>query len=278
MTAVGKKAAGAEGGYNKMELKMLSQDKEKCTFLLKGVDASYVNALRRTIIEEVPVMAIDEIEFRKNSSILYDEVIAHRMGLLPLKTDLKSYMLPEECKCEGKGCNRCQLKLTLKSSKQGMVYASELKSKDPAVKPIYPDTPIVKLLKGQDLELEATAVLGKGKAHSKWAPGHVFYKNTAEIDISSKCDGCDKCVEACPKTVLELKDNKASVIKDNLMDCHLCLACQDICPQGAIRVNSGSDFIVTIESWGQLSLKEIISTASDILNQNLDELSKSLKA
>ncbi len=59
--------------------------------------------------EEVPTMAIEDVEFRKNNSILYDEIIAHRLGLVPLKTDLKSYNLPEKCKCKGEGCARFQL-------------------------------------------------------------------------------------------------------------------------------------------------------------------------
>jgi len=107
-------------------------------------------------------MAIEDVEVRKNSSSLYDEMIAHRLGLIPLTTDLKSYNLPSECKCEGKGCARCQLVLTLSAKGPGIVYSSSLKSKDPKVKPVFDNFPIVKLLKGQEIELEATATLGTG--------------------------------------------------------------------------------------------------------------------
>src|SRR3989338_8883415 len=162
-----------------MELRVLSNNKDegKLSFIIKDTTPAFANTLRRIMIEEVPVMAIEEVEFRKNNSILYDEMIAHRLGLLPLSTDLKSYNLPSECKCEGKGCARCQLKLTLKSKGPCMVYASDIHTRDAAVKPVYPKTPIVKLLKNQGLELEATACLGQGKEHVKWAPCHVYYKN-----------------------------------------------------------------------------------------------------
>ncbi|GIU68917.1 MAG: hypothetical protein KatS3mg002_0153 [Candidatus Woesearchaeota archaeon] len=161
-----------------MEIKLLEnqEKKNRIIFSLSGVDTAYANTLRRLMGFEVPVMAIEDVEFRKNNSILYDEVLAHRLGLIPLTTDLKSYDLPEECKCKGAGCASCQVKLTLKATGPGMVYSSELKSKDPAIKPVFSKIPIVKLLEGQEVELEATAILGQGKVHSKWCPGLVYYK------------------------------------------------------------------------------------------------------
>ena len=80
-----------------MEVRVLENEKDdgKVSFIIKDTNAAFANALRRIIIEEVPTMAIEEVEFRKNNSILYDEIIAHRMGLITLKTDLKSYNLPE---------------------------------------------------------------------------------------------------------------------------------------------------------------------------------------
>ncbi|MEM4638199.1 MAG: DNA-directed RNA polymerase subunit D [Candidatus Woesearchaeota archaeon] len=161
-----------------MELKIIEyQEKNnRLIFSLKGADTAYANTLRRIMGFEVPVMAIEDVEFRKNSSILYDEILAHRLGLIPLTTDLKSYDLPSECKCKGSGCASCQVKITLKATGPGMVYSSELKSKDPAIKPINNKIPIVKLLEGQEVELEATAILGQGKVHSKWCPGLIYYK------------------------------------------------------------------------------------------------------
>lgn len=161
-----------------MELKLLEnqEKKNRIIFSLTGVDIAYANTLRRLMGFEVPVMAIEDVEFRKNSSILYDEVLAHRLGLIPLTTDLKSYDMPNDCKCKGAGCASCQVKLLLKAAGPGTVYTSDLKSKDPAIKPVFNKIPIVKLLEGQELEFEATAILGQGKIHSKWCPGLIFYK------------------------------------------------------------------------------------------------------
>lgn len=262
-----------------MEIRLLEKDKEKgkLSFILKDSTITYANALRRAMVEEVPTMAIEDVEIRKNSSILYDEVVAHRLGLVPLTTNLKSYNLPEKCKCKGKGCARCQLKLTLKARGPCIVYASNIKTKDAAIKPVYPKMQIVKLLKNQIIELEATAILGHGKEHMKWSPGNIYYKQKPIIEVSNKCDGCGKCISACPVNVLELKDNKASIIKDNYIRCHLCEACQDNCPINAIKITPSNDFIFYVESWGQLDCKDIVVEAAKILQEELGEFADKIK-
>ena len=75
-----------------MEIRVLSNEKEegKLSFIAKDITPAFANTLRRIIADEVPTMAIEDVEFTKNNSILYDEMIAHRLGLIPLSTDLKS--------------------------------------------------------------------------------------------------------------------------------------------------------------------------------------------
>jgi DNA-directed RNA polymerase subunit D len=261
-----------------MEVRVLENNKDakKLSFIIKDSSAAFVNTLRRIMNEEVPTMAIEEVEFKKNNSILYDEMVAHRLGLLPLKTDLKSYNLPEKCKCEGKGCARCTLKLTLKASKgSGVIYASELKSKDPAIKPVYPKMPIVKLLKGQSLELEATAVLGKGKVHSKWSPCLAYYKHKPVIEIGN-VKNPEEVVEKTHGNVFEIKDGKLEVIKDNLFKYDLAGVAEDA-SRGEVKVKQDNDFIFYIESWGQLTCKEILNQTLAIFNESLDEFSEEIK-
>ena len=279
MMAAGRKAEEGEGEFNeaKMEVRVLENKKDegRISFIIKDTSAAFVNTLRRIIIEEVPTMAIEDVEFRKNNSILYDEMVAHRLGLVPLKTDLKSYNLPEKCKCEGKGCARCQLKLTLKAAAAGTVYASELKSKDPAVKPVYPKMPIVKLLKGQSLELEATAVLGKGKDHSKWSPALAYYKYKPVIEIGN-VKNPEEVVEATHGNVFEIKNGKLEVIKDNLFKYDLAGVVEEV-SKGEVKVTHDNDFIFYIESWGQLSCREILNQALDIFNETFDEFAEEIK-
>ena len=261
-----------------MEIRVLSNNKDegKFSFIIKDTTPAFVNTLRRIMTEEVPIMAIEDVEFRKNNSILYDEMIAHRLGLTPLTTDLKSYNMPEECKCKGEGCARCQLKLTLKASKgSGMIYASELKSKDSAVKPVYPKMPIVKLLKGQGLELEATAVLGKGKVHAKWSPCHVYYKHKPIIEIGN-VKNPEEVVEKTHGNIFEIKNGKLEVIKDNLFKYDLAGVVEEV-SNGEVKVKYDNDIIFYVESWGQLSCKDILIQALKIFDENFDEFNEQVK-
>lgn len=254
-----------------MEIKSIKKDKEKQVFILKGINAVTINTIRRLVTNQVPTLAIEEVNFLKNSSALYDEMIAHRLGLIPLKTDLKSYTLPEDCKCKGEGCALCQLNINLSVKGPAIVYASELKTKDPKVKPIHPKMPIVKLLKDQELELEAVAVLGYGKQHIKFTPGFVYYRGYP-ILTATKSASVKKCLAECPNITqkgskLEVKD----ILKWNEAD-------EGICEKNGINIESSKDeFIFSVESWGQLTPKEMILTALDILDKKLDEFEKELK-
>ncbi len=262
-----------------MEIRVLENNKDNGTlsFILKDSDHVFANTLRRLMMDEVPSMAVEEVEFQKNNSILYDEMIAHRLGLVPLKTDLKSYNMPNKCKCEGKGCNRCQLKLVLRATKgSGVVYASELKSKDPAVKPVFGEMPIVKLLKGQTLELEATAVLGTGKQHMKWSPCHVWYKYKPIIEITGDVKNPEAIIEVDHNNIFEIKDRKLTVNKDRVLECDLSLDFSEIDKNVKVTA-SETDFVFYIESFGQLSCKEIVSKGIDILDEQLDAFVEELK-
>ncbi len=265
----------------KMDIKLLNKDKKtgNVSFLIKDTTAAFANSLRRAIVSEVPTMAIEDVEFRRNNSVLYDEIVAHRLGLIPLKTDLKTYDLIEECKCEGAGCAKCSLKMTLKVTARSdqTVKASEIKSKDPKVVPVYPDMPIAKLLKGQGMEFEATAVLGRGKDHIKFSPGLAYYRYMPVIDIKKNPKDADAVARSCPVDVYEVKNGKLSVKQNNLFNCHLCGACAEV-ENGTINLNEDeSNIIFYVEPFGQLSAKQMITEAAKILDSKLDDFADAIK-
>jgi DNA-directed RNA polymerase subunit D len=266
-------------GLVKMKVKIIENKENKLLFLVEKFPTAYVNTLRRMIIEEVPTMAIEDVEFFANDSVLYDEMIAHRLGLIPLTTDLKTYNLPEECSCKGAGCAKCQVKLTLKVKGPKTVYASDLKTTDPKIKPVYPGMIIVKLLEGQELELEATAQIGKGKEHMKWAPGHAYYVNVADIKINNeKIKNPKSCAERCPKKIFKVQNNKLVVDEEKILYCILCRACEEECEANSIKVEEKEDeFVFLLESWGQLPAKKIIETATEELNKKFTEFVEKLQ-
>lgn len=255
-----------------MKFKQIESKPEEARFVIEGVTPSFLNALRRTINFEVPVMAIEDVFLTKNSSALYDEMLTHRLGLIPLKTDLKSYDLSENCTCKGKGCAKCQVKFTLKAKGPCTVYAEDLKSKDPSVVPAYPKMIIVKLLEGQELNLTANARLGKGIEHAKWCPGNAYYQKYPKIEIDAKLLTKPEIAErVCPTKVYELKGGKLAI--KNIEACTLCKACQDKTPEGAINVSGEENkFILTIENWGQLDVETLLNFAIALLRQKLKDV------
>lgn len=262
---------------------MLEKDDDRLRLLIQGADIPYMNALRRIVTSEVPCMAIDEIVMVENSSVLQDETIAHRLGLIPLRTDLDSYNLPEECPCKSEfGCNLCRVTLALDiEAKEGSrtISSSDLKSESQTVVPVSDKIPIAKLAKEQKIRLEAYARLGKGKNHAKWQPVSMCaYKYFPKIEISKKCNVCGKCVEMCPRKVLIKTDNKIEV--HNLMACTLCQDCAEACPENprAIEVSGEEDaFIFSLESTKALPPERIMTEAVKILDKQLKELEGQIK-
>ena len=135
-----------------------------------------VNALRRMIVDDVKTFAIEDVEIIKNESPLYDETLAHRLGLVPLKTSLKEYNSREECKCGSVGCALCEVTFTLKSNSSGYLYSGDLKSEDPQVVPVDEKIPLTKVFGKKEVELRAKAILGTGRDHAKWAPAHAYLR------------------------------------------------------------------------------------------------------
>jgi len=257
-----------------VKILVLSKGKNanELSFIIKGATNHYVNSLRRNILE-IPILAIDIVEFLKNDSALYDEVIAHRLGLVPLKTD-KSFTLPEECNCDGKGCIKCNAALKLSAKGPGTVFSKDLKSK--AVEIVYDDIPIVLLEKGQELELIATARVGKAIEHAKFSPGLAWFRAYPIIELN-KNKICDECIPNLPENILDFEDKK--ILLEELSKIKLCKNCSELLKKGKEITLSPSetDFIFTIESWGQIPAKEIFIEACKVLEENLELTSKELE-
>lgn len=157
-----------------LRVKVLEDSDERVAVQLEGIDRTYANAVRRFCISEVPTMAIDDVVILENSSVLYDEILAHRLGMIPLKTDLERYVLPEKCDCGNPlGCQKCRVLLVLDITavdKPRTVYSGDLVSEDREIAPTSANIPIVKIAQSQSVKLEAYARLGRGKEHAKWQP------------------------------------------------------------------------------------------------------------
>lgn len=258
-----------------MKIETLSYSNEKGVFVFSDVNAAYINTIRRLIVNSVPTMAVDKVRFIDNNSALYDEMFALRIGLVPLTTDLKTYEYKDSCKCENNGCAMCELKLSLEKEGPCTVYSGDLKSEDPKVKPAIEDIPLVKLLENQKINLEAVAILGNGKMHAKFVPGLLYYFGYPKIKVNNQ-KIVEKCFENIPAEYAELNGSKVK-IKD-YTKAESVMSMLDSCPDNAVDVEYSDDkFIVFVESWGQLSVKDILKKAVDVFNEQLDEFVKLVK-
>jgi DNA-directed RNA polymerase II subunit RPB3 len=169
------------------------KDNNTMNFILSNTDTSMANALRRVMISEVPTMAIDLVEIEQNSTVLFDEFVSHRLGLIPLNSlKVGEFRYTRECDCETT-CGRCAVDFVLdvacKDAQTLDVTSHDLRpiGLNNEVLPVHFDVSgiqqdggedrpessgilIVRMRKGQEIKLTARAKKGVGKEHSKWSP------------------------------------------------------------------------------------------------------------
>jgi DNA-directed RNA polymerase subunit D len=235
-----------------MELK--EKTAEKIVFT-SNANISLANAVRRSI-DEVPILAISEADIYKNDSALYDEIIVHRLGLIPIKNQKMK---------EGEVV---EYKLKAKGDGEGiMIEAKELGDDV-----VYPETPIVLLGEGQEIELVAKARAGIGIDHARFSPGLFTYKHLAKISISGEGEKHTELAEMYPE-VFEMFGEKIKV-----KDASACeLDQEDMETYPGISIDFDDNLVFSIESWGQIEAKEIFTEACKALKNNLSIVSKAIK-
>ena len=161
-----------------MSLQVIDQNEQKISVKLQGMPLQYANALRRICLNGVPIFAIDTVDILENSSILADEGIAHRLGLIPIKTEFSSIDSSIESD---------KVMLTLDSgdtTETRTIFSGDIQSQDNVIKPISEKIPIVTLAPNQRIKFEAHARLGRGTEHAKW--------NSANIATLTETDKDDE--------------------------------------------------------------------------------------
>ncbi|KAL3697383.1 hypothetical protein R1sor_011459 [Riccia sorocarpa] len=273
-------------------------------FELRDTDTSIANALRRIMIAEVPTLAIDLVEIESNSSVLNDEFIAHRLGLIPLRSERAMEMrLSRDCDaCDGDAsCDYCSIEFTLNvkcTSDQTLdVTSHDLVSSDPSVVPVDNsfaqdisgfDAPeargilIVKLRRGQELKLRAIARKGIGKDHAKWSPAAtVAFQFEPEIHINEalmetlSLEEKKEWVDSCPTKVFEVDPQTQQVMvvdaEAYTYDEEILKKAEAMGKPGLVEIISREDsFIFTVESTGAVQSAQMFVNAIDILKSKLD--------
>ena len=264
-----------------MNTKIVSLNEDTIRFLVDGVNAAFANSLRRTMVAEVPIMTVEDIFYFDNSSIVPDEVLAHRIGFVPLTTDLDNYVLPEECDCEAElGCPKCRAGLTMDIEAKDdtvTVYSGDIVPEDPSIAPVSKRIPLAKLAPGQAIKFEAYAQLGQGKVHAKWSPVSMcVYQNVALVDVEDEA-ATKECLDACGDDVAVIEGSVLKVI--DIQGFERCRRCRELVRHEEImRGLKKDEFLFTVESTGGLPPERIVKEAVKMLKQKLSTLRGKIEA
>jgi DNA-directed RNA polymerase subunit D len=234
-------------------MKLIEKTKDQLVFAAE-MDESIANAIRR-YIGQIPIIAVDELEISRNDSPLYDETIAHRVGLIPLKMD--------------KSAEKGKLKLSVK--KEGTVYSGEIKG-HPEI--VYKTIPITTLDKGQELEFTATVRLGKGSEHAKFSPGLMFYRDAVEISMDKEF--LDEIKKIFPDADIKEKAGKIVIIDDKKRE--MADVCEGICnkKKKKAEITKKNELIISVESFGQMDTKEMFKESIDALKKDIASVGKAI--
>ncbi len=270
-----------------MQVKVLSQRDDFLKVLLEETEPAGANALRRVLIADVPKMAIEDVEFHlgpiraedgkeyESVAPLFDEIVAHRLGLVPIPTDLSLYNRREDCPtCHGEGCPSCTIIYSLNKRGPGLVTSADMEPiGDTKLRPKDQGIPIVQLAEGQAILIYATAQLGTGKEHAKWQATHgVGYAYAPVLKAGSKTlDTLDPSLPFCTAHMLTTSPTEETVELPE--DCAECRKFREAYKVDSVKIASDpTRFVLQFETDGSLAAKEVLLKALDLLAERFGDL------
>ena len=289
--------------FDKMtDIEIKSKTDEELVFDIKGVDPTIVNTLRRIMIAEVPTMAIETVIINQNTSIIPDEVLAHRLGLIPILADANDFI---EKKPEEDFNEQNSMKFTLNvkcfTDNNGKIINNNIFSKDLIFVPqgqqeqkfynnknkkysiglVHDDILINKLTPGMELDLECYCVKGIGRVHAKWSPVcTAYYRLINKINILEEINGDDaeELKQICPKGVFVI-NKKGNAEVGNVRDCTSCRECiRQEKFKNLIELGKVADhYEFHIESVGMYKPESIFFRAIDVLKEKIKTWHELLK-
>ncbi|XP_064600500.1 DNA-directed RNA polymerases I and III subunit RPAC1-like [Liolophura sinensis] len=296
------------------QINIIHLDEELMEFDMVGVDAAIANAFRRILLAEVPTMAIEKVFINNNTSIIQDEVLAHRLGLIPINADPRLFEFRNEGDLEGSSEDTIEFQLKIKCSKSPKapkeatdpdemyinhkVLTKDLKwipvgnqadmFKEGDLRPVHDDILIAKMRPGQEIDLSVHCVKGIGKDHAKFSPvATASYRLLPDIVLTRPVEGeAARRLQGCfSPGVIELDEVKGKVVA------RVAHPRRDTCSREVFRhpdlkecVKLGrirNHFIFSVESTGALAPDVLVKEAVQVLMKKcrsfLSELSDSAK-
>ncbi|KEG12330.1 putative DNA-directed RNA polymerase, alpha subunit [Trypanosoma grayi] len=278
---------------------------ETMTFDVERISPPIANMFRRLILTEVPVLAFDRILIEENDSVVPDELLAHRIGLVPLAGPVAKMQFVTESNQVGFDALDPQRVLVFELAAEGRrdaqatsVYSGELKWKplpgqeawangpdEDRVFLVHPDIILTKLGPGQRLKLRVIAVKGIGGVHAKWAPASAcFYELKTSISLREPIRGecATKLQRLCPAGAFRVNENGEAVVTE-VENCTLCREClrRDVHPEIADKITIEKDktrMRFTIESIGHLHASQILRHALTLFAERMRDLAMRIRS
>ena len=266
-----------------MKVNVAELKPKKAVLKLEDARPYFVNSIRRIMLSELPKLAIDDVVIYDNTSALFDEIIAHRLGLVPIPTDLDLLTFREDCVCKGKGCPNCTVRYTLSKEGEGagkkvVVYSGDLQPAEESWAITESKIPIVELYNDQRIILEVEAVLGRGRDHAKWqsvqAPGYRFIP-TIEIDKKG-INEAKEFIKELPEGLVKLKGDKLEI--NDIENMPVLESYIDKANADFITIKRDSSKIIfSFETDGSLNSEDVLKRSAKILEDKYAEFGKLLK-
>ncbi|KAJ2003477.1 DNA-directed RNA polymerase core subunit rpc40 [Coemansia thaxteri] len=290
------------GFKDAFDIKIVRLTPTEIEFDMIGVDASIANALRRILLAEIPTMAIEKVYMINNTGVMQDEILAHRLGLIPINadpedfqwkrptdppTDQNTIVFKLEVACETnrdaapgetdpkrKFINSSVLSSQLVWDPKG---DQEARFAERPIKPIHDDILITKLRPGQVISCELHCEKGVGKDHAKFSPvATASYRLLPEIQILEDITGDDaeKFRSCFPPGVVEVVKERG-VLKAKVVNARKDTVSREVLRhkefEGKVRLTRVRDhFIFNVESTGIIAPDVLVSRALDVLIEKCD--------
>ena len=238
------------------DVEFIESEDRKARFLVRGLTPALANGIRRAMIADVPTFSIDTVRFTENSSVMFDEMIALRLGLVPLTTPLDDFEIGDA------------VTVALDVEGPATAYSGDIETSDALVAPADENVPIIELKEGQRLEFEADAVLDRGKEHAKHQGGvSVGFRHLQAVKIVDDIGEFDDQEPQILRGVIETPDGE--VVLTDEFDNDL----TNRYPGKELEVTDvPGAYVFHVETDGSLSVDELVLRAAEELGSRADEL------
>jgi DNA-directed RNA polymerase subunit D len=237
------------------EVEFIDRDDRNARFVVRGLTPAFANGIRRAMIADVPTLAVETVRVIENTSVMFDEMIGLRLGLVPLTTPVGEFDAGDV------------ITLALDVEGPATAYSGDIESSDDMVQPADEHIPIIELKDGQRLAFEAEAVLAPGRDHAKHQGGvAVGYRHLQTVEVDGELD--------------EYEDREPQIVRGVIEDDGELVAAEsfgnDITnryPEQAVTVTEvPGAFVFHVETDGSMSVDDLVSGAVRSLADRADEL------